>query len=236
MRLFIAAILHLPIQERDGRWRALRPTTTDVIAWLHPNGWKNRRRDWHRFPAALEFMRKNLGYITVPGIGHVAVLIPTVIPQRPTDPFVEFTIRIPPAASGGIRIDWPTLCQYGTKSAALYRAYLSVMAFLDRSAHHGHPITRLIGAPLTDEDGKLQRRNGGLLIRSESDLINNPSARFVPHLSIHQATAMIGYDPNSKQRRHDTRLALRELHDHGVIELLEDRIGLRLFGPHLLKN
>ena len=48
--------------------------------------------------------------------------------EQRRNPFVEFTIRIPTAAARGASIDWPRLCVYGTRSAALYRAYLSVSA------------------------------------------------------------------------------------------------------------
>ena len=124
LRLFVGALLHLWIDERDGQWHTLRFPTDEVIGWLHPDGWENRRRDWERFPAALDDMRSRLGYVPVPGLGSVAMLVPSVIPRKPSDPLVEFTIRIPSVAAKGASIDWPTLCQYGKESSARYRAYL----------------------------------------------------------------------------------------------------------------
>ena len=106
MRLFVGALLHLPIGDRDGHWRTLQLPVEEVIAWLHPNGWANRRRDWERFPAALDAMRDRLTYVPVPGFGSVAIMFPSVIPRVPSDPLVEFTLHIPASAAHGARIDW----------------------------------------------------------------------------------------------------------------------------------
>ena len=118
MRLFVGALLHLGIHNRDGRWHALRFDTEYVIGWLHPKGWGNRRRDWERFADALDAMFERLTYVHVAGVGGVAMVFPSVIPRTPSDPYVEFTVRIPAMAARGARIDWPRLCAYGTRSAA----------------------------------------------------------------------------------------------------------------------
>ena len=83
----------------------------------------------------------------------MAVLFPSVIPRVPSDPLIEFTIRIPRSAAAGDRVDWPRLVSYGARSSRMFRAYLSVTAWLGRSAKRGHPITRLIAAPVVDQDG-----------------------------------------------------------------------------------
>lgn len=165
VRLFVGAMLHLPVAERDGNWHTLRFPVFDVlndgggvenpgvVSWLHPDGWTNRRRDWHRLPAALDAIRGRHSYLYVPGFGDVAMFVPSVIPREPTDPFVEFTIRIPRAAACGARIDWRLVCRYGAESYALYRAYLSASAHLDNSAHRGHPVTRERAAPVLDGPG-----------------------------------------------------------------------------------
>ena len=52
LRLFVGALLHLPVSARDNTWRQLEPMETDeVTRWLHPDGWDkaNKRRDWEKF-------------------------------------------------------------------------------------------------------------------------------------------------------------------------------------------
>ena len=192
LRLFVYALLHLDVADRDGEWHTIRllaapehaariyETTgkrlPSVEDWLHPNGWANKRRDWHKLPAALDRMRR-LAYVPVPGIGRVAVLFPSVIPSAPSDSLIEWTIRIPRVAAHGDRLNWPRLLDYGTESDRLFRAYLAVAAWLGRSANHGHPITRQIAAPVLGPGGKPRRRKGGAIIRSATERTDNPARR-----------------------------------------------------------
>ena len=232
MRLFVGSLLHLAVGQRDGEWRTLRFPTNDVIGWLHPNGWANKRRDWDKFPAALDAIRRRLSYVPVPGIGSVAIVIPSVIPRSPTDPLVEFTIRIPSSAAHGARLDWPFLCSLGTRSAPLYRAYLAVVSYWDRSAHKGHPITAEIPAPIIDKDGRPIRRKGGSLVRSVHEKVANPAARFSPELTDADLARMIGFAPTDKRRRFDARRAFERLAANGVIDLRREAGGrkVRIFG------
>ena len=231
LRLFVGALLHLAIHNRDGEWHALRFPTEQVIAWLHPDGWANKRRDWKRLPAALDAMRERLAYVDVRGLGSVAMLVPSVIPRAPGDPLVEFTVRIPQVAAQGASIDWPTLCQYGKESAALYRAYLSAIAFMDRAAHKGHGITKMIGMPEVDDRGKLKRRKGGALVRSSTELIDNKAARYVKALDDRDLTRMIGFDPDNRSLRQNAREAFERLHADKVIDLQREGRGVRIFQP-----
>lgn len=234
MRLFVGALLHLPVHSRDGEWRTLRFPTDEVIAWLHPDGWTNRRRDWDKFPAALDAMRERLSYVPVPGLGSVAMLVPSVIPRSPNNPLVEFTIRIPAIAAQGAAIDWPTLCEYGNKSAALYRAYLSAVAFMDRSAHNGHGITAEIGAPVLDAKGNPKRRKGGQMVRSKDVKIANKAARYIKALDDKDLTRMIGFDAEDRRRRHDAREAFERLNTDRIIDLRREGRGYRIFKPLLV--
>ena len=223
MRLFVGALLHLAVVERDGQWRTLPFPTEDVIRWIHPNGWANRRRDWERFPKALDDMARQLSYVPVPGIGSVALLFPSIIPRSPSDPLVEFTIRIPSRAATGARIDWEKLCQYGTDSAGHYRAYLAACAIMDNSAIQGQPVTRQIDEGiLRSGKGKGKRRTG--------KMTSNPASRYVQGFTDADLATMIGFDGTNKRRRHDARKAFERLADDGVLEL--DRQGgkVRLFG------
>ena len=233
MRLFVGALLHLAVGDRDGHWRTLRLPTEEVINWLHPNGWANRRRDWERFPAALDAMRERLTYVPMTGLGSVAIMFPSVIPRAPSDPLVEFTLRISASAAHGARIDWQRLCRYGTESAVLYRAYLSVCAYLDRSARAGHPITAEIGVPILLPDGRPKRRKGGSMERSETETMPNPAARYVAPLTEVDLAQMIGFDGADRFRRRDARVAYERLNDEGVIDLHREGAKLYVFGTRL---
>ena len=173
-----AVLVQRLVQDRDSQWHKIVLPTKDVVHWLHPNGWKNRRRDWDRFPQALDAMREQFAYVPIPNLGSVAMMFPSIIPRAPTDPLVEFTIRVPSKAAAGARIDWHRLCQYGTDSAPLYRAYLSTQAHLARSARRGNPITERIAAPVLNDDGNPKRQKGGKIVRSTHDTEPNPAARF----------------------------------------------------------
>lgn len=244
LRLFVAALLHLAIRDRDGRWHTIRVPTNEraaesmgvdpadsVVRWLHPDGWANERRDWHRLPEALHALRE-LAHMPVEGTGSVTILFPSVIPALPSDPLVEFTARIPPSAGRGDRIDWPTLLRYGQDSAALYRAYLSVSAHLGRFARNGRPVTAEIRAPRVGRDGEVLRDKRGRVQRSKTELIANRAARYSPRLSDRDLATMIGYDADSRQRRRDARRALDRLHADSVIDLRTDGRGTyQIFGP-----
>ena len=146
------------------------------------------------------------------------------------NPFVEFTIRIPRNAARGARLDWRLLCHYGTKSAALYRAYLSASAHLDQAARGGHPVTPKIGAPVLDDKGEPRRRKGGGIVRSRHETVPNPSARYVPFLTDADLARMIGFDPDNRRRRHDAREAFERLSADGVLDLRRARRGSQFFG------
>ena len=244
MRLFVGALLHVSMPDRTGRWVTLRfphlhrheadwPVSgvRSVESWLHPEVWANFRRDWPRLPSALDAMRERLSYVPVAGIGSVAVVFPSVIPRSTSDPFVEFTVRIPASAAHGARLDWPLLCRYGTESAALYRAYLSTSAYFDHSARDGYPITAEIAAPVLDDDGKPKRRKGGVIVRSRHDTVPNPAARFVAPLSDADLARMIGFDSDNRDHRYKARQAFERLDADGVLDMQRKGSGVYLYGP-----
>jgi len=237
LRLFVGAMLHLPVGQRDGEWRTLRFPLREVEDWLHPGGWdrSNRHKYWHRLPEALLFMRREMGLWSVDGLGWVEILRPTVIPQRPTDPGVEFSIRIPRQAANGDRLDWPRLARYGKDSAALYRAYLVAAEFMGRSARHGQPITHRIAAPLLGPNDKPRRRKGGTTVRKPGKQVPNPAARYVRGLTEADLASLIGFDPTKRYDRYRARKAFERLTEDSAIKLV--RTGspkqqrYRIFGP-----
>lgn len=248
LRLFVYALLHMRISDRDGLWHTYLYPTERVIDWLHPRGWANRRRDWNKLPEALHALRERLSYVPVPGIGYVATLIPSVIPSTPTDPFIEFTIRVPRIAAHGDRIDWPRLVAYGATSDRLFRAYLAVTAWMGRSSNRGHPITREIAPPVIADDGTPKRRKGkivvgpdgkvrqrpGAIVRSRTELVPNPAARYAgPILSEPDLTRMIALDPTNRYHRRDARAAFERMHADGVIDLQRSGGGFLIFGARV---
>ena len=247
LRLFVYALLHLDVADRDGEWHTVRIAASpdhaknlenatgnripNIEDWLHPNGWSNKRRDWHRLPEALHRMRRDLGYVPVPGIGYVAMLFPSVIPSSKSDPLVEFTIRVPSVAAYGDRLRWPRLLKYGVESARVFRAYLAVTAWLGRSAHRGHAITSTISAPVLNPGGKPVRRKGGTIVRSATERIDNPAAHYAgPPLSEEDLTRMIGFDSTDRFRRRDTRAAFERMEADGVIEIDRAEDGFLIYG------
>ncbi len=199
---------------------------------MFEDGWtrQNKKRDWHRLPEALHRMKRDLGYVPVDG-GRIALVFPSVIPDSMGFPVVEFTVRVPASAASGARVDWNRLRQYRRASAALYRGYLSAVAFMDRAAHHGHGITAEIAAPVLGPDGKPLRGKGGKIKRSLTETIPNRHAHFVKALDDHDLTRMIGLDPDDRRRRADARKAFERLDADGVIDLRKDRDGWRIFAP-----
>ena len=159
LRLFVGATMHLHVGHRDGQWHKLVFTTDELIEWLHPRGWSNERRDWKKLPEALLTIRNEVNSVVI-GDMNIQIMTVTAIPMTPRAPGAEFMLRIPSSAAKGIALDWPLLCDYGTRNAPLYCAYLSAAAAMDHSASYGHPITAEIGAPIL-VNGKKQRGKGG---------------------------------------------------------------------------
>ena len=222
--LWIGAYLRLGIDDRDGEWRTLRFPTAEVVKWLHPNGWGNVRRDWHRFPQALHRMHERLSHIPVPGVGSVAMIFPSVIPENPEEPLVEFTLRCPYKARRGDRIDWNRLCHYRQKSASLYRAYLAATALLGRSAKDGQAIQAQIETPILGADGQPVSATAMVTI-------DNPEAAYVPAHDDRALARMLNYDSEIKQYRAAARKAFATLAEDGVIDLRKGGDGWRIFAP-----
>ena len=232
MHIFISAFLHLNIGDRNGEWRQLRFSREYVESWLHPDGWDrhNRRKHWHRFPEALHAVDRLRVY--VPGVGDVRLVGVDTIPQKPTDSIVDFRVRIPRTTAHGARIDWPTLCKYRRASSPLYRAYLSVVALMDRTAHKGAPITRQIGTPILKADGQLKRKRGGRIVRDNETLIVHPQAGMVQALSDADLARLIGLDPAVRVNLTRARRAFEQLEADGVFEGEWTKGGkMRVFGP-----
>ena len=247
LRLFVAALLSLPVESRDGRPRDLTFKAGEVAAWLHPRGWDraNRRRDWPAFLRALG----TLGALRVPmevsacwpddgttEIRDVALVACADAPREWRDGLarVTFTVRAPGSEGPGVRIDWPRLVAYGADSAPLYRGYLAVSAALHRTARRGAPAPKLIGAPELRPDGRPRRRKGGAIVRQSGPgaaMVPHPAAGMAPVWTDADAARFIGLDPAHRESRARARRMLDRLHDDGVIEVERTARGVRLYGP-----
>ena len=94
----------MAIADRTGRPVTLPFTVREITAWLHPDGWTNRRRDWRKLPVAL----RALGDLRVPlpivgpngheSVGLVALVSVPVVPTDWQDGKapVYLDVRVPP--------------------------------------------------------------------------------------------------------------------------------------------
>ena len=241
MRLFIGGLLHVPIDKRDGEGHYFSLPTDEVIRWLFPDSkWTSKYSRWNSFTEALKEVNR-LGWISVPDVGSVHVFGVSVIPEKHSDPYVQFITRVPPSAAHGARIDWPKLCEYGKKSAPLYRAYLTACEFMHRSAHNGHAVTEVIGKALLKPDGTPVRKKGKKgekpkIVRSTTEFEPNPAAHYVTGLTKVELTAAIGLDASNRANCKVAFAAFEQLADDGIIDLQKKGSGqyqkFFLFAPN----
>ena len=237
LRVFVGALLSVPETARDGRDVRIPITVGELAEWLYPNGWdrSNRRRGWESFRQSL----RNLDRLRVPieVDGHmvgVQVVNAFVIPRSwdRGQASVVLRVAIPASAARGARVNWDRLRVYGAESAPLYRAYLSVCAVLDYSARNGHGITQLIGAPKVDQHGKPIRGKDGRIIRSTTETVPNPAARFVGKLTDDDVRRLVGLHAQHHENRKRARAAIERLDSDGVIALRTFRDGcVQVFAP-----
>ena len=141
------------------------------------------------------------------------------------------TVRTPPGAAGGMRIDWLRFRREAARSAILGRAYLSLQAILDRSAREGEPVTRMIPAvSRSPETGKPLRAPGGRVVRA-GPLEPNPVARYAPFLPGKDVAAFLGMH-STRKNRHDARGAVESFAKgpDPVVELIPEPRGWRVYG------
>ena len=117
LRLFVGALLSLPVELRNGSTQRMRLTTGELAQWLLPGGWDRR-------PAAFERLRRSLRAldalrvpVDVAGTsgGLLKVVSCRLLPRefdRGKGPIVV-EVSIPGGAARGARVDWDRLTRYG---------------------------------------------------------------------------------------------------------------------------
>ncbi len=114
-RLFVYALLHVPLDQRGGNRFTFRWTVREIEQMLFLGRWINRSRDWQKLRAALT----NLRNIMLPLHGTSGYWFPvtaeTMPGERPDPDFpVVVSARLPASSKeGAARIDWPALQRYG---------------------------------------------------------------------------------------------------------------------------
>ena len=223
--VMLGALVTIAISDRTGHEVITRHPLDEVIRWCYPTGWNQRARDWIKLHRAFE----ELPSYRVPVGEYLLWLVmgeglPRVYHQNAS---VLLRKRVPASAAYGIRIDWPQLLSY-RPSALMTRAYLSVHALMDRSAHRGYALTRFIHEPELNADGKPRRQEGGQIVRSKR-LVPNPLANKVGVLPARDVARFLGMK-NSKSGRQDARQALARLHRDRVVEVVEEHGRYRFYG------
>lgn len=212
--LAIGAMAHVNVSDRDGTFRPVKLPTEEVIGWKFPKGWRpeNKRRDFSQFTEALDRLNQGMGWIRIPDVGRVQMVGASIIPVKPTDPVVEFMVRIPRSAATGSWIDWPTLCRYASgQNGRKYRAYLALSAVVNETSHNGHPLTRQI-----EHKGRV---------------VDNKAARFVKGYTEAELADLIGLDGSTGYGRKRAREVTEALEADHAFEFVKEGRFWRIFGP-----
>ena len=244
----IGGVAHYGIEDRM-EWapfgRDLSFTVDEIIGWLHPGGWANRRRDWSRLDEAFE---ETPSYRVTVGEHRYSVVTAYGLPRvYSPSAKVKLNVRVPPSAAHGARFDWHRYHVTYAKRATLQRALLATAGLLDRTASRGNPLTRLVREPALDADGKPKRERilgrDGKPKRDDKghfrtrplytgQLVPNPLlGKIQPAILPDKHLALFLGMANTRSSRQDAKAALETLHTDSVIDLERMPNGYRIFGP-----
>ncbi len=231
-RIVVGALVHLHVHDRDGRCHDLDLTVGEIVDWLRLNSrgrWTNSSRDYHRLVDALDDTQRYRIRVgrqfrwLVSGLGVPGEYCP--------DAPCTLKVVIPPGAAVGMRIDWHRFRLEASQSAIRARAYLSLMALLDRSARRGHPITRFVRPPkISPKTGQPVRAPGGRIVRA-AKLVRNSGASLAPYLPDRHVAAFVGLASTAKNKS-DAMAAIESFArgPDSVVELVRERAGHRVYG------
>ena len=207
LRAWIAPMLHLGVEDRlCGGVVILRPTWAELVSWIWARPPKLRDPDrWRSYMAQISAVSAVRIPVVIDGLPYwrAPVLVVGDLPGRYPGPSwaaehrVTLRIQMPPAAAHGPRLSFPTLREYGSRSAALYRAYLTATAVMDHAARKGQPVT-------AKHPERARQR--------------------VPDWNADKLARIIGLSPHRENRRRALE-AWQQLAADGVIELVETAPG-----------
>ena len=172
LRLWIEAILSVPVSERSGTRTIAIPFGQMVKALFN-----RYRRD--QFPALSAAFRTvhNMG-IAWGDRGAESVWVPVVVRNRPErwdayDSDVVFEVKLPPGSGSGPLVYKPHLREIGRHSAPGYRATLGLCHLWDRyGANNGRFIQATIPRLARNDDGDLVSADGEVLLTKKNQPIS----------------------------------------------------------------
>ena len=236
LRLFVGALLSLPVELRNNAPHHMPLTTGQLQRWLLPGGWDRRPAAFERLCRALKDLDRLRVPVPIAGTSGIslrvvdALALPNAYDRGRGR--VVLRVSIPGGAARGARVDWSRLTRYGAMSAPNYRAYLSVAAVLDYSARAGRALTPHVPAPVLDANGNPKRGKGGRIVRSKVATAPNPAARYVGWLSPDDVRQMVGLRADTRENRARGMRAVEYLADDGVMDIERRRDGsIRFFAP-----
>lgn len=172
LRLWVEAILSVPVSERSGTRTISIPFGQMVKALFN-----RYRRD--QFPALSAAFRTvhNMG-IAYGARGAESVWVPVVVRNRPErwDAYgsdVVFEVKLPPGSGSGPLVYKPYLREIGRHSAPGYRAKLGVCYLWDRyGANNGRFIQATIPRLARNDQGELVGSDGEVLLTKQNQPIS----------------------------------------------------------------
>lgn len=222
-RIFVTILVCLPYADRDGKWHRYRLPLDDVITWLgldRSGRWSHRKRDYPQLVRSLD----ELGTYRLHLSGWLYTLVRMRTDRLPAEytpgTMIDVEARTPPMSTGAaIHLDWQRWL-VESRRALRGRAFLSLSALLDGSAHDNNAITR--------ERWKWDE-GLGLYVR-----VPNQHARYAKYLPEAEVARFLGLENTGRNRTRaaEAVLALAEP-ARGLpplVELVEERGGWRVYG------
>lgn len=172
LRLWVEAILSVPVSERSGK-RTISIPFGQMVKSL----FNRYRRD--QFPALSAAFRTvhNMG-IAWGETGAESVWVPVVVRNRPErwdayDSHVVFEVQLPPGSGSGPLVYKPYLREIGRHSAPGYRAALGLCYLWDRyGANNGRFIQATVPRLARNDDGDLLGVDGSVLLTKQGQPVH----------------------------------------------------------------
>ncbi|MCY3899287.1 MAG: hypothetical protein OXF86_11975 [Caldilineaceae bacterium] len=172
LRLWVEAILSVPVSERSGK-RTISIPFGQMVKSL----FNRYRRD--QFPALSAAFRTvhNMG-IAWGETGAESVWVPVVVRNRPErwdayDSHVVFEVQLPPGSGSGPLVYKPYLREIGRHSAPGYRAALGLCYLWDRyGANNGRFIQATVPRLTRNDDGDLLGADGSVLLTKQGQPVH----------------------------------------------------------------